>query len=315
VTDSTYLVHGVFWDGPAADRPGANGGTPHLRLQHNGGGFSEVPLAAGTRLGFRMSESGKFCLGHHKVHSASERDHVLCPDQAVAVKGNQCERCFVVDDSRLIHDFHRGGRVPPGLRAYLSQQHWLYIATFADGASKVGTASNLRKWNRLAEQGAVVARYVARADDGRIVRVLEDMVSREAGLPQQIRSAAKAAALTEPSPAVGLDARNKQLAGEVRSLLAGAAVGGFAVVDEQWIRPSQADPVSVPGSGLRHAYPHDFSEGVHGFRISSLNGGYALASIEGSELEFVVSLGLLKARRIELGNHRSEVPAVQESLF
>ena len=315
MTDSTYLVHGVFWDGLPAAQPGADGGTPHLRLQHSGGGFTEVPLAAGTHLGFRLSESGKFCLGHHKVHSASERDHVLCPSQAPAVKGNQCERCFMVDDSRLIHDFHRGGRVPPGLRAYLSQQHWLYVATFADGASKVGTASNLRKWNRLAEQGAVVARYVARADDGRIVRVLEDMVSRVAGLPQQIRSVAKAAALTGPSPAVGLDARNKVLAGEVRALLTGAALDGFAVVDEQWVRPSQADPVSLPGPTLRHSYPHDLSQGVHGFRISSLSGGYALAAIEGSELEFVVSLGLLKARKIELGNHRSEVPAGQESLF
>jgi hypothetical protein len=221
----------------------------------------------------------------------------------------------MVDDSRLIHDFHRGGRVPPGLRAYLSQPHWLYVATFADGASKVGTASDLRKWNRLAEQGAVVASYVARADDGRIVRVLEDMVSRETGLPQQIRSAAKAVALTAPAPAVGLDGRNKELASQVRTLLATAALDGFAVVDEQWIRPSQADPVCTPGSGARHSYPHDLSYGEHGFRIHSLNGGYALASIEGSELEFVVSLVRLKARRIELGNHRSEVPAVQESLF
>ncbi len=129
----------------------------------------DLALDAGTRLGFRLAAAGKHCLGHHKVHGPADRDHVLCPDRAPAVKGSQCERCFVVDDSRLIHDFHRGGRVPPGLRAYLMQPHWLYVATFASGASKVGTAADLRKWNRLAEQGAVVARYVARADDGRVV--------------------------------------------------------------------------------------------------------------------------------------------------
>ena len=217
MTDTRYLVHGVFWDaGPAvaAEAGTPDGGHPVMRLQDPDGGFTELPLDAGTRLGFRLAAAGKHCLGHHKVHGPADRDHVLCPDRAPAAKGSQCERCFVVDDSRLIHDFHRGGRVPPGLRAYLMQPHWLYIATFANGASKVGTAANLRKWKRLAEQGAVVARYVARADDGRVVRNLEDLVTRDAGIPQQIRSAAKAAALTGPAPAVELDDRNSRLAAE-----------------------------------------------------------------------------------------------------
>uniref|UniRef100_UPI000462D553 DUF2797 domain-containing protein n=1 Tax=Arthrobacter sp. TB 26 TaxID=494420 RepID=UPI000462D553 len=256
---------------------------------------------------------GKYCLGHHKVHGPADRDHVLCPDRAQAVRGSQCERCFVVDDSRLIHDFHRGGHVPPGLRAYLMQPHWLYIATFANGASKVGTAANLRKWKRLAEQGAVTARYVARADDGRVVRNLEDLVTRDAGVPQQIRSAAKAAALTGPAPAVELDALNCRLAGVVRGLLSGAGGGGFEVVDERWLRPGLSD--AVCGPAVRHAYPHELSTGAHGFRIDSLSGSVALAGLDGADLEFVVNLGQLKARTIELGDHGSDVPAVQEPLF
>lgn len=207
MTDTRYLVHGVFWDGPPAASGTSDGGSPVLRLQQlsPGHGFSEVRLDAGARLGFRVADTGKHCLGHTKVFSESEREHVPCPDRFPAVRGSQCERCFVVDDSRLIHDFHRGGRVPPGLRSYLMQPHWLYVATFAHGASKIGTASQPRKWNRLAEQGAVVARYVALAEDGRVVRLLEDMVTREAGLAQQVRSAAKAAALTDPLPGSRLD--------------------------------------------------------------------------------------------------------------
>ncbi|HSO91969.1 MAG TPA: DUF2797 domain-containing protein, partial [Arthrobacter sp.] len=273
----------------------------------------ELPLDAGTRLGFRVAAAGKRCLGHHKVHGPADRDHVLCPDSAPVVKGSQCERCFVVDDSRLIHDFHRGGRVPPGLRAYLMQPHWLYIATFANGASKVGTAADLRKWKRLAEQGAVAARYVARADDGRVVRNLEDLVTRDAGVPQQIRSAAKAAALTGPAPADELDALNGKLAAEVRGLLAGAGGGGFAVVDEHWTRPGFSDAVCAPAA--RHAYPHGLSAGSHGFRIDSLSGSVALARLDGADLEFVVNLGQLKARTMELGDHGTGVPAVQEPLF
>jgi hypothetical protein len=328
VTDTRYLVHGVFWDAwpdePAAsagsEEPAApdadaepGRGRPAMRLQDPDGGFTELPLDAGTRLGFRVTADGKHCLGHHKVHGPADRDHVLCPARAPAVKGSQCERCFVVDDSRLIHDFHRGGHVPPGLRAYLMQPHWLYIATFATGASKVGTAANLRKWKRLAEQGAVVARYVARAADGRVVRILEDLVTRDAGVPQQVRSAAKAAALTGPAPAGELDALNSRLALGVRGLLAGAGGGGFEVVDERWLRPGLSDAACAPA--IRHAYPHALSEGAHGFRIDALSGSVALARLDGADLDFVVNLAQLKARTIELGDHGSDVPAVQEALF
>jgi hypothetical protein len=314
VTDTRYLVHGVFWDGPAPVPAGASRGRPPaMRLQDTGGALTELTLDAGTRLGFRLAAAGKQCLGRHVVHGPADRDHILCPARAAAAKGSQCEQCFVLDDSRLIHDFHRGGRVPPGLRAYLMQPHWLYVATFGNGASKVGTASHPRKWNRLAEQGAVVARYVAHAQDGRVVRLLEDMITRDAGLPQHGPAATKAAALLTPAAAVDLDALNGRLAGEARTRLAGAGGDGFAVVDEQWVRPVLSAKACAPAA--RHAYPHDLAAGAHGFRIDSLTGSIALAALDGSGLEFVVNLGQLKARVIELGDHGSDVPAVQEALF
>ncbi|UZX04201.1 DUF2797 domain-containing protein [Arthrobacter sp. CDRTa11] len=313
MTDPRYLVHGVFWDGPPAAAPGHDGGGPVLRLQSPSGTMQAVSLQPGTPLGFRLAAGSRFCLGHHKVYSASERQHVLCPAQAPASKGKQCERCFVLDDSRLIHDFHRGGRVPEGLRTYLMQQHWLYVATFAGGASKVGTASNLRKWNRLAEQGAVVARYVARAQDGSLVRILEDMVTRETGLAQQVRSAAKAEALAEPLPAARVDSINQGAAASVRAVLSQAAVDGFDVVDELWVRPAQA--AALCGPAARHAYPHPLDSGQHGFRVAALCGPHALASLQGTDAQFVVNLAQLTARAIVLGDFASEVPAVQEALF
>jgi hypothetical protein len=313
VTDARYLVHGVFWDGAPAQGPEHDGGSPALRLQPASGSLTDISLQPGAVLGFRVAADGRFCLGHHKVFSASSREHILCPSNARAVRGKQCERCFGLDDSRLIHDFHRGGRVPDGLRTYLMQQHWLYVATFAGGASKVGTASNIRKWNRLAEQGAVVARYVAKAQDGRVVRILEDMVTRETGLAQQVRSAAKAEALAEPRSAAELDTINHRLAGGVRAVLAQAAVDGFAVVDETWVRPAQAS--SLCGPAARHAYPHALDNGEHGFHVSALCGPNALATLHGTDARFVVNLGQLSARAIVLGDFASEVPAVQEPLF
>ncbi|MFJ5954665.1 DUF2797 domain-containing protein [Paenarthrobacter sp. NPDC092416] len=306
------LVHGVVWDSSS----------PALRLLSPDAEFTDVALARGSSLGLRVVP-GMWCLGHTKVHGPGDRTHVPCRSGSPAERGKQCGACFARDDSRLMHDFHRGGSVPPGLRAYLMQPHWLYVATFANGASKIGTASAQRKWNRLAEQGAVHASYVAHAEDGRVVRVLEDLVTRELGLVQQIRSAAKAAALVDPRPVVELSAINRREATNVRELLGGLAMTGFAVVEEEWERPALADPLctgSFPGAGMRHPYPAAFDGGGHGLRVRSLSGPIALATLSdaaGNDVEgsFVADLGGLKGRKIEFGEHTTDIPALQDSLF
>jgi hypothetical protein len=72
-------------------------------------------------------------------------------------------------------------------------------------------------------------------------------------------------------------------------------------------------PAGALGEGLRPGRPACLSArpgaGAHGFRIDSLSGSIALAALDGSGLEFVVNLGQLKARVIELGDHGSDVPA------
>jgi hypothetical protein len=319
VTDTRYLVHGVFWDGPPALGPAeasktaGDGGSPVLRLQSPEGDFRQLSLHPGERLGFEVVEPGRFCLGHVRVQSATSRSHILCSAGSPAARGKQCERCFVLDESRLMHDFHRGGRVTPGLRDYLMQEHWLYVATFAGGATKVGTASGARKWNRLAEQGAAAARYVARAQDGRVVRILEDLVTADVGLTQQVRSAAKADALLQPLPSAAVEVINATAAGEVRALLARTAVDGFETVEEQWVRPAQAG--ALYRTAQRHAYPHALDQGQHGFQIAALSGANILARLDGTEAAFVVNLSQLAARTVVLGGFASEVPAVQEALF
>ncbi|TVU65605.1 DUF2797 domain-containing protein [Paenarthrobacter nitroguajacolicus] len=305
------LVHGVVWDSSS----------PALRMFSPDTEFSDIALAQGTALGLRVIP-GLWCLGHTKVHGPGNRTHVPCRSGSPAERGKQCGACFARDDSRLMHDFHRGGSVPTGLRAYLMQPHCLYVATFANGATKIGTASAQRKWNRLAEQGAVHASYVAHAEDGRVVRVLEDLVTRELGLVQQVRSAAKVAALVEPRAGVELAALNRQHAARVRELLGGLAMTGYALVEEEWDRPALADRLCMVRAegGLRHPYPAAFDGGGHGLRVHSLSGAIALAGLpdaSGNEVEgsFVADLGALKGRRIEFGPHTTEIPALQDSLF
>lgn len=319
MTDTRYLVHGVFWDGAQApgaglaSTPAHDAGSPVLRLQSPDGEFRQLSLHPRARLGFEVVQSAKSCLGHTVVHSSTRRDHVLCAAAAPAVRGKQCERCFVLDESRLMHDFHRGGRVTPGLRDYLMQEHWLYVATFAGGATKVGTASAPRKWNRLAEQGAASASYVARAQDGRVVRILEDLVTADAGLTQQVRGAAKAEALLRPLPSGDLHGTNARAAEEVRALLARTAVDGFEAVVEHWVRPAHAD--ALYGTTSRHPYPYALDRGRHGFAVESLSGANALARLDATDAGFVVNLSQLAARTVVLGEYASEVPALQEALF
>ncbi|MDO6144407.1 DUF2797 domain-containing protein [Paenarthrobacter aurescens] len=305
------LVHGVSWDSPS----------PSLRLFTPDAEFLDVALALGSALGLRVIP-GVWCLGHTKVHGPGDRTHIPCPGSSPAERGKQCGACFARDDSRLMHDFHRGTSVPAGLRAYLMQPHWLYVATFANCATKVGTASAPRKWNRLAEQGAVHASYVAHAEDGRVVRVLEDMVTCELGLVQQVRSASKAAGLVEPRAAVELLALNRQHAGRVRELLGGLAMTGYAVVEEEWDRPALAERLCGAGAegSRRHPYPATFDGGGHGLRIRSLSGAITLAGLPdatGNDVEgsFVADLGALKGRKIEFGPHTTVIPALQDSLF
>lgn len=305
------LVQGVAWDSSS----------PSLRIFTPDEEFVDMALARGSALGLRVLP-GLWCLGHTKVHGPGDRTHVPCRSGSPAERAKQCGACFARDDSRLMHDFHRGTSVPTGLRAYLMQPHWLYVATFANGATKVGTASAPRKWNRLADQGAVHASYVAHAEDGRVVRVLEDLVTRELGLVQQVRSAAKVAGLVEPRAAVELSTVNRQHAGRVRELLGGLAMTGYAVVEEEWERPALADALCTARAqgGLRHPYPATFDGGGHGLRIHSVSGAIALAALPdatGTEVEgsFVADLGALKGRKIEFGPHATEIPALQDSLF
>lgn len=300
------LVRGITWalDGPV------------LSLITDDGD-SRLPLEAGLWLRFQV-ESGlgipaRYCLGYSAVQGPTEAEHHRCPVGQGAERGFQCGPCFARDDFRFMHDFHRSGIGPPGLRAYLAQPHWLYVATFADGTTKVGTASERSKWTRLAEQGAIAAQYVARARDGSVVRVLEDAVSKEVGLTQFVRGAAKFSALLQPRTGTQLDAGNRDAAGVVREFLDNLALDGFETVTEQWERSTFAD--AVTGAGQRIAYPQALDSGGHGMRLDSMVGSYALVAVDEADTVFLADLAALKGHKIRFGGYATEVPALQESLF
>ncbi|WP_186760382.1 DUF2797 domain-containing protein [Arthrobacter alpinus] len=300
------LVRGVSW--------GPDG--PLLSLTTDDGP-SRLPLSAGLWLRFRV-ESGadvvaRYCLGYSTVQGPVDSEHFPCPTGVAAERGYQCGSCFARDGFRFMHDFHRSGIAPAGLKAYMAQPHWLYVATFADGTTKVGTASQRSKWSRLAEQGAMTAQYVARANNGSVVRVLEDAVSKELGMTQLVRGTAKFASLLSPRPEAQLQSGNQAGAVVVRDFLHTLTLDGFSTCTETWERSAYAN--AVASTRQRIAYPQPLDSGGHGMRLHSMIGGYALVTVDNAEAAFLADLSALKGHKISFGAYTTAIPALQESLF
>ena len=107
------------------------------------------------------------------------------------------------------------------MRAYAQQPHRLYIATFPDGSSKVGTSSQRSTPRRLDEQAVATATYIAQAPDGLLIREAEDAVTRIANIPQVKQVASKYRAWTEPLPGAQLRAAHQNTVERAHEALTG----------------------------------------------------------------------------------------------
>lgn len=267
----------------------------------------DLTVAPGTRIGFTVDPT-RWCLGRR----GKDGEQLPCPNRAEVVRGRQCADCEQQDPWRWLHIVHRSQYGPdPALRAHLARPHWLYLATFAGGMSKVGTAVDERRRARLDEQGPVWAHWIGRAADGLEVRDWEDRVSREAGVGQVVRSSAKTAGLSSAIDPDALRAQHEKLLGRVRSVL--ATIPGATVLAEPW--PNPRDPADLITRTLR-AYPGSLSEGAHGFTVQSCWGPVALVGLDGdAESSWAVDLSALTSHRILLGEHATAVPTIQDELF
>lgn len=299
----TYVCHGITW---------ASGG-PRLLLAPMPGGPLIYAVIMGQRLGYQVSGTGRWCTGRYRFADRVRVEAVACPDRATAKAGGQCAACASKDHFRFAHQFHSGGHVPDALAAYMTQPHWLYLATFADGTTKVGTAADPRKRSRLDEQGALIATYLAESPDGRSVRFLEDALTRRLGLTQSVRAWAKLTALAELRDLAPARTAHQQHLDRAAETLVGLNI---PAVLEPWTPPGEGDLLRAPET-VRALYPHDPREGEHGLTVLACIGSQALASLDSDgELSYLLDLGALKGCRITLGASFSSPPAaVQSALF
>ncbi|MFE7485011.1 DUF2797 domain-containing protein [Streptomyces sp. NPDC057552] len=297
-----HLCHGITW---------ASGAPRLLLVPLEGGRLVHAPLI-GRHLGYRAEASGRWCTGRYRFADRFRVEPAPCPDMAPASTGAQCAACLARDEFRFAHHAHTGGPVPEALALYLAQPHWLYVATFADGTTKVGTAAGPRRRSRLDEQGPLFATYLAKGPDGNAVRFVEDALTRRLDLPQTVRSTIKLqslARLRDTAQARGAHAEHVRRATEVLSEL------GIPAHLCPWTPPEPCHLATTPGTD-RAVYPHDLREGEHGLRVLSLAGSLALVTLTDSSLTYLLDLSTLKGRRITLGAHFRSPPAtVQPALF
>jgi hypothetical protein len=300
-TDGEYVCHGITWAT----------GDPRLLLAPLPGGPLVYAEIMNQRLGFAAG-TGRWCTGRYQFADTVRVEAVACPDRAPAGQSDQCARCFRQDEFRFAHQFHQDGNVPEALRRYMDQPHWLYLATFADGATKVGTAAEPRKQSRLDEQGALFATYLTKSPDGRAVRHLEDALSRDLEIPQTVRAATKLKALAHLTDLFAATATHDRHVARAVDALAAA---NTSVMLEKWTPPAEGDRLRVACGG-RVLYPHDLREGEHGCTVVSCIGTQVLAALgDEDETDYVLDLGTLKGHRITLGPFTSPTAAVQNSLF
>ncbi|MGK8558260.1 hypothetical protein [Nocardia gipuzkoensis] len=147
------------------------------------------------RLAFRITDESRYCLGYFTFQDCVG-SRQPCPHRAVVKIGKQCDRCRFLEGFSTVHQHHGPiDGLPAQIRDYIAQPHLLYIACFAPGQCKVGTAALSRRNSRLYEQGAILARIIASSPDGLHVRHLERLVSAS-GFKQAMNSSAKTSALT-----------------------------------------------------------------------------------------------------------------------
>jgi hypothetical protein len=304
-----YLLQGIVW----------RDGVPYLDAVDVSSASPRLYTVIDQKFSFRVSGDGHYCLGRYDFVNSTGITHVSCPEQLLAVANAQCQKCAARDEFRFAHQYHLGGFAPDSLRAYMTQPHWVYIATFADSTSKVGTAAEVRKRSRVDEQGAVAATYVARVGDGRLARVVEDAISKDAHLGQTKRRSAKIAALSRPVPCHEVEEEHLRVVKNVLEILEGMSFS--AVIErpaERWVPPSAY--CAFLDSRSREdwiQYPHSLETGEHAFRVSGCAGPAALArSDDASDAPwYVVDLGGMKGTRVLVGNYAPPVAEVQTSLF
>ncbi len=302
-------------------------GQPELRLRRGRSTTSTLVPLTGASLHYRPT-GRRVCLGHSPFRNPKV-DYLDCL-RPPAVNGKRCDRCAASEATFAASLHHAHTRelsmIDPAVREHLQQKNLLYLAGFRDGSIKVGTTTEGRTQQRLAEQGAWRALLVAEAIDGVAVRQLEDLVTEILDIPQSVSIGRKLDGLAVSSVMEAaereavLERRLASAGAKVRQIIDHAGDSRFEATVVDWQAPSHGHATWT----RIHRYPLPLDDGAHQLEIvdavgraiafrrsaTSRAGG---ASPDGDL--FVADIGRLFGLELELGDHGSTEITVQDSLF
>lgn len=286
-----------------------------------------IPLVPGAFLGFSVLApehplAGRYCTGYAVARTDTPGfTQAPCPTSQRISKGKQCETCLARDEFAPIHRVHAGARMKEAALAYVDLEHYLYVATFPDGTSKVGTASLHSNPRRLDEQAVAAATFVARADNGRIIRVLEDAVSSGANLTQFKRASTKFRSWTVPATPEELKSEHysavERATWELEDLL-DDGLEGFEIGATKWL-PSPAMGRAYAALDAENPRPLTAYDrpvlGDHGFLVSGGTGKFLTAHCGDESADFLVNTVDFTNYACALYGELAEPAPAQTSLF
>lgn len=298
---------------------GSDWGEDGCRLRiRRPGAPSTLTAAVGLDLNYRADPATRrHCLGHQSPKRNQGR-YLDC-DNRPRPGEKTCTSCAIAD-AEFAADLHHAHTKPvdqihESVRQHLQRANVLYLAAFRDGSVKVGTSTATRRGTRLTEQGAWRAVEVAEVGDGIAVRRLEDLVTEHLGLPQAVATTRKLRGMLTPRSDDELDAVLTERAVEVHALMASdagrAAAEDATPTDRRWASAQ----VTAPAWERTHPYPLALDAGQHHLTIEAMCGRLAAVSRPDGADRFVIDVGRLYGREIEIGSFRSDEVAVQDSLF
>lgn len=142
---------------------------PMVQLKRYDNGVEEiVPLADNVRL---KKINLKVCSGTVNPYT---QEYSSC-NEIINLNEAQCYSCMHKFDFYNCVKCHGSSCKAKSQEVinYCNTSHYVYLAYFPNGKIKVGTASEVRKYIRLLEQGAIFSMYIAKTPNGKIARQIE----------------------------------------------------------------------------------------------------------------------------------------------
>jgi len=269
--------------------------------------------AAGLRMSFKVEqEKPQRCLGYTR-RSHQDITYVACKNAPES--GRLCGSCNKSDriQSANLHQAHRRemALMEPSIKQYLEHPHRLYVAIFRDGSAKVGTTRGANGGQRLVEQGAWFAHYIALATNGFEIRELEDLLTDAIGLKQAVNSTRKVMGHMQP------------LEDEILQIkLSDIQSAAHDVLDVRWsdtvtpLNVGWSNPASALTTWTRTAkYPLPLDAGTHDFEIDSMIGRLAGMNRLGFPQTLIADLYPLFGQPLQFGDYEADGISIQEALF